>query len=68
MASYYVNKSAQANGDHEVHREGCSWLPKPENRVYLGEYHSCHGAVVKARTHYSQVNGCAHCSPDCHTS
>lgn len=67
MASYYVNKNAQTNGDHEVHREGCSWLPKHENRIYLGEYHSCHGAVAKAGTHYLQVNGCAYCSPDCHS-
>ena len=67
MARYYVNKNAQANGDHEVHREGCAWLPKPENRIYLGEYLSCHGAVVNARSYYSQVDGCAYCSPDCHT-
>ena len=26
MALYYVNNTAQSNGDHEVHREGCYWL------------------------------------------
>ena len=68
MAAYYVNKNAQSNGDHEVHKSGCSWMPKVENRIYLGDFAGCHSAVQAARSHYSQVNGCAHCSPACHTS
>ena len=27
MADYWVNNQAQANGDHEVHVAGCSWMP-----------------------------------------
>lgn len=68
MAYYYVNKNAQTNGDHEVHKSGCSWLPEPENRIYLGNFNNCHAAVRKARDHYSQVNGCYYCSIQCHTS
>ena len=68
MNRYYVNKNAQSNGDHEVHKTGCSWLPKPENRIYLGLFYSCYSAVAEARKHYTQVNGCAHCSSVCHTS
>ncbi|MFG0252404.1 MAG: hypothetical protein ACF8NJ_05965 [Phycisphaerales bacterium JB038] len=67
MPSYYVNKNAQANGDHEVHRTGCSYLPERENRVYRGEFQSCGPAVRKAREHYQQVNGCYYCSRECHT-
>ena len=66
MASYYVNDRAQSNGDHEVHREGCTWMP--ENRTYLGEFPSCNGAVLMARTIHRQVNGCYYCSNACHTS
>ncbi len=29
---FYVNKNAQPNGDHEVHRSSCAWLPDAENR------------------------------------
>lgn len=68
MKKYYVNKNAQSNGDHEVHKSGCSWLPKRENRIYLGEFSSCKGAVREAKKHYSQVNGCYYCSNECHTS
>lgn len=68
MASYYVNKNAQANGDHEVHRFSCSFLPAPENRKYLGEYESCAPAVREAKKTYPQSNGCYYCSPACHTS
>ena len=67
MAAYYVNKNAQANGDHEVHTTGCDFLPHETNRLYLGEFTSCRQAVRKAREYYSQVNGCFYCSNDCHT-
>ena len=68
MAKYYLNKQAQSNGDHEVHKLGCSYLPNPENRIYLGEFPSCHGAVREAKKHYAKADGCYWCSPDCHTS
>jgi len=68
MASYYVNKNSQANGDHEVHKSGCSRLPNPENRQYLGEFSNCRDAVRKAKDFYTRVNGCFYCSKECHTS
>lgn len=70
MAStYYVNTEAQSNGDHEVHKDGCRWMPSPENRKYLGDFESCEGAVKEAKKTYPHAaNGCIHCSPDCHTS
>ena len=67
MASYYVNDNAQDNGDHEVHRWGCSWLPLAQNRTYLGEFSSCAPAVRAARRIYNQVNGCYYCCRACHT-
>lgn len=68
MPRYYVNTNAQLNGDHEVHREtGCPTPAAPENRRDLGHFDNCHDAVAAARAHFTQVNGCAHCSPACHT-
>ncbi len=67
MARYYVNKRAQANGDHEVHKLGCSYMPSEENRKYLGDFTSCRPAVAAARKEYRQVNGCYYCSRECHT-
>lgn len=68
MAAYYMNKNAQTNGDHEVHREGCSWMPAPENRRYLGDFASCYGAVLEAKEYDSRADGCKHCSLECHNS
>lgn len=69
MPRYYVNKNAQENGDHEVHQtEVCPTPADEENRLYLGDFPSCHGAVEEAKKHYAQSDGCANCSPDCHTS
>lgn len=69
MPRYYVNKNAQANGDHEVHRaDDCPTPANEENRRYLGDFESCHGAVDEAKKVYPQSNGCAFCSPACHTT
>lgn len=68
MAKYYVNKNAQDNGDHEVHKETCKRLPDKENRLYLGDFASCRGAVQEAKKHYAKADGCFYCSPECHTS
>jgi len=65
---YYVNKNAQANGDHEVHTVTCSFLPEADNRIYLGDLAGCRPAVREAKKRYPQSNGCFYCSRDCHTS
>ena len=67
MAAYYVNKNAQPKGEHEVHKAGCSYLPDPENRVYLGDFTNCEDAVREAKKHYDNVDGCYYCSRECHT-
>lgn len=68
MARYCVNKNAQNNGDHEVHKEGCNWWPDPQNVQDLGNHTGCRSAVTKAKQYYKQSNGCKHCSSECHTS
>lgn len=68
MAYYYVNKKVQANGDHEVHKSGCSYMPSEENRMSLGNFDSCEPAVKEAKKTYSKANGCYYCCRDCHSS
>ncbi len=67
MASYYVNSVAQLNGDHEVHAQGCSYMPAEANRIPLGSFEKCNAAVVAAGKYFTQVNGCYFCSNACHT-
>jgi hypothetical protein len=67
MTRYYVNKNAQANGDHEVHKTDCSYLASVKNRQYLGSFPNCYSAVLEAKKIYPTVDGCAICSPECHT-
>lgn len=68
MASYYVNKTPQTNGDHEVHVANCVYIPGSSNREYLGEYSSCSPAVTEAKKKYPRANGCYFCCKPCHTS
>ncbi len=62
MAKYYVDRSEQYNGDHQVHRRECKFLPTVNNRFYLGEFDACHKAMDAAKRYYMQVNGCYYCS------
>ncbi len=68
MKHYYVNKETTGNPNynHEVHTEGCVWMPSAVNRIYLGYFSSCSAAVKKAKEYYSNVDGCATCCPLCH--
>jgi hypothetical protein len=71
MPTYCVNTVAQPySRDHEVHNldSGCSYLPAPANRLALGWQPGCRDAVAKAKQTYSDVNGCAYCCPECHTT
>ncbi len=66
---YYVNTNAQANGDHEVHAEGCSFIPSNQNRRILGYYNNCQDALNEAkRLGYTRVDGCYWCANACHRS
>ena len=67
MANYYVNKQDQTNGDHEVHKEGCNFMPSIANRMHLGNFSNCHDAVREAKKYYRQSNGCYYCSRECNT-
>jgi hypothetical protein len=67
MYKYYVNKNPQPTGEHEVHTSLCAYKPLPENSIFLGEYPSCHGAIVKAKEYIDEVDGCYFCSRECHT-
>ena len=67
---YYVNHNAQDNGDHEVHKDGCNYLPGITNRIDLGLFQSCGPAVAKAKSLYPlwKINGCYWCALACHTT
>jgi|GEM_PF-115495 len=67
MPQYCVNKTAQLNGDHEVHAQGCIFWPHPVNTLSLDWHEDCRSAMQTARAFYRQVNGCRYCSPACHT-
>lgn len=65
--NYYVNTNAQSNGDHEVHKDGCTHMPDISNRKYLGNFSNCRDAVNEAKKTYSTADGCYYCCNECHT-
>lgn len=65
---YYFNDNTDKNGNHEVHSEGCSFLPSVSNRTYIGYYSSCSDAIAaaKAKYPYKSFDGCYYCCNPCH--
>ncbi len=66
MEEYFVNKKSQSNGDYEVHKKSCFYLPLERNRTSLGLFYRCFDAVKKAKELYPSADGCAYCSSECH--
>jgi len=69
MPKFYVNRDAShnPNNDHEIHKEGCSWMPNSENAIFLGNFPSCHEALAKAKNDYwRKSDGCKNCCKECH--
>lgn len=70
MDQYYVNDNRQESKDglhNEVHKAGCYWLRQAKNTSYLGQFYTCHGAIVEAKKKYPySADGCETCCPDCH--
>jgi len=66
MDTYYVNHNAQRNGDHEVHKDGCRYMPS--SKLRLGSFSNCRDAVREAKKTYPQSNGCYTCCNECHTA
>lgn len=68
MPLYYVNPNRDDSGNHEVHKQDCSWLALIKNPVYLGIFSTCHEAVAEAiRRLFIPADGCWWCSRVCHT-
>jgi len=68
MEKYYLRSHPQPNCDYEVHCEGCSFMPKAENRTYLGTFGNCRQAISAAKVYHTQVDGCRYCCYECHNS
>lgn len=65
MPNYYLNKKHNPSGEHEVHKEACSFLPKKGNRMYLGSFENCRLALEESRKHYPNIDGCYFCCREC---
>ena len=68
MRHYFLNTNAQLTGEHEIHREGCKYLPSVENRIRLGKHSSCFPALTTAWALKPSwdIDGCYFCCHDCH--
>jgi len=71
MSYYYINKNPQPypeDGEHEVHKDGCTSAPLPQNRIEVGYFYNCKDAIKKARELFPlwKIDGCKYCSEECH--
>ncbi len=66
MDAYCVNEIAQSDGDHEIHKMSCLFIPEPEHRLLLGLFDNCQDAVNEAKKIFPMTaDGCHFCCPEC---
>lgn len=63
---YSINRHAQSNGDHEIHKANCTFEPLLQNRVDLGLHPDDYSALQAGRRVYPTADGCAYCCPAIH--
>lgn len=68
MPIYYVNTNRQSGSgyNHEVHKEGCRWMPSIENRKFLGWFSTDAEALAAAKREFPDADGCIFCCPSIH--
>ena len=67
MNFYHVSKESKNNGEHEIHKSTCSFLPVSEKRIFLGFLSSCNEAIAEAKKHFEEVNPCYYCCFEYHS-
>lgn len=65
MNEFYVERLANANGDHVVHKDGCPSLPAKEKLHYIGVRSSATAPLQEAAYYWASKS--APC-PDCMAS
>ena len=60
---YYVEIEKRSGREfHEVHKEDCRYMPRRENRIYLGNFYDCGVAKIKAEKNFpNEVALCSNC-------
>lgn len=66
MKRYCINRVQQLTGEHEIHEVNCYFAPHLSNRIDLGWCSSDFEAFQKAKSYYSNVDGCRCCCPAIH--
>lgn len=59
---YYLNEEPQPSGVHEIHADGCKFLPL--KKVYLGYFSNSEEATRNAKQFYKYISVCEHCNID----
>lgn len=61
FSRYYLGIKPRTNSFHQVHKEGCPFLPEKEKRIYLGVYAKGQDALGEARSYLNKSEGCRFC-------
>lgn len=67
MFNYFINKNLEFNGENEIHKEGCSFMPEKENLEFLGSYDNANEAKIEAIIKGYNADGCYFCCREAHT-
>lgn len=62
MAEFYIEKTAQENGEHLIHFSSCGLVKGIAAKDYLGSIASFESATIEALRTYRKTNACPACA------
>ena len=62
MAEFYLEKTAQSAGEHLVHFDNCTAMPKRQEMIYLGSIASFESAWKSGKSYYNAISACPTCA------
>ena len=67
MKKYFLNKTAQENGEYELHAANCRALPAEDELLYLGFFRTFSIALAESKKIYADVAEKVVACPNCST-
>ncbi len=61
MIRFYVSKVPSKDGLHEIHVQGCEWMPVEGGRLFLGMCSTSNQAAAIAQNLFRKVCPCSCC-------
>jgi hypothetical protein len=61
FSRYFVSVMPRTNDYHQIHKDGCPFLPEKEKRILLGQFDSGKEALIEGKSFFRKSECCRFC-------